>query len=185
MPEVRNIRKSSAHDIVMTAMMTALIAVCSWISIPAAVPFTLQTFAVFSSVSLIGGRRSFFSIVSYLLIGAVGVPVFAGFTGGISRILGLTGGYMTGFIFISLIYWAAEKLPLKNAAVRITAILIGLVSMYIFGTAWFIVIYTGKSGDVTLYQALKWCVLPFIVPDLIKLLLALAITKRLRKHISL
>lgn len=184
MPDTANKRKFSARDIVVTAMMTALMAVCSWISIPSAVPFTLQTFAVFCAVSLIGGKRSLFAITSYLLIGAAGVPVFSGFTGGIGVILGANGGYLTGFIFTALICWGAEKIPVRNPAVMITAMIIGLAAVYVFGTAWFILIYTEKSGAVTLSQALKWCVIPFIIPDLIKLLLALTITKRLRKHIA-
>ncbi len=178
-------KKATAHDTVMTAMMTSLIAVCSWISIPSAVPFTLQTFAVFCSVSLIGGRRSLLAILSYLLIGAVGVPVFAGFTGGISRLFDSTGGYMIGFIFTALIYWASEKLPVRNTIISVSAMLIGLAAMYISGTVWFILIYIGESKAITLAQSLKWCIVPFIIPDIIKLTLSLMITKRLRKHITL
>ncbi len=185
MPESPRKRKFTAHDTVMTAMMTSLIAVCSWISIPSAVPFTLQTFAVFCSVSLIGGRRSLLAISAYLLVGAAGVPVFAGFTGGISRLFDTTGGYMIGFIFTALIYRALEKLSVRNTAIIVSAMLIGLAAMYISGTVWFILIYTGESGAITLAQALKWCVIPFIIPDLIKLSLSLMITKRLRKHITI
>lgn len=180
-----NSRKSSAHDIVMTSMMTALMAVCSWISIPSAVPFTLQTFAVFCAVLLLGGRKSLFSIASYLFIGAIGVPVFSGFTGGVGVILGTHGGYIIGFIFIALIFWCTEKLPVRNTFITVLSMIVGLIVMYLFGTSWFVLIYTGKTGDITLFQALKWCVVPFIIPDLIKLFLALAITKRLKKTISL
>ena len=169
----------------MTSMMTALMAVCSWISIPSVIPFTLQTFAVFCAVSLIGGRRSFFAITAYLLIGAVGVPVFSGFTGGIGVIFGTHGGYIIGFVFIALIFWLVEKIPVRNTFITIIAMIIGLIIMYLFGTAWFIMFYTSKTGNITVFQALKWCVIPFIIPDLIKLFLAYAITNRLRKHISI
>ena len=178
-------KKFTAHDTVRTAMMTSLIAVCSWISIPSAVPFTLQTFAVFCSILLIGGQRSLLAITAYLLAGAVGVPVFAGFTGGISRLFDSTGGYMIGFIFTALIYWASEKLPVRNTAISVSAMLIGLAAMYLSGTVWFILIYTGESGAITITKALKWCVIPFIIPDLIKLSLSFMITKRLRKHITM
>ncbi len=184
MPDTANKRRFSARDIVLTGMMTALMAACSLISIPSAVPFTLQTFAVFCTVSLIGGKRSLFTIMSYLLIGAAGVPVFSGFTGGIGVILGANGGYLIGFIFTALICWGAEKIPVRNPAIMITSMIISLAAVYIFGTAWFILIYTEKSGAITLSQALKWCVVPFVIPDLVKLFLALAITKRLRKHIA-
>lgn len=174
--------KFTTKELVLTAMMVALMAVCSWISIPSAVPFTLQTFAVFCAVSLLGGRNSLFAVLAYLLIGAVGVPVFAGPSGGIGIILGTTGGYMLGFIFIALISWGTEKLPVRHISVRIAAMIIGIAVMYVFGTAWFIFVYTDKTGAVTIGQALKWCVVPFIVPDLVKLALAVTISEKIRKY---
>ena len=97
-------------DLAYMAVCAALIAICSWISIPAAVPFTMQTFAVFCVLGLLGGKRGTISILVYILLGAVGLPVFAGFSGGIGILFGTTGGYIIGFIFVGLIYWAAEKL---------------------------------------------------------------------------
>lgn len=175
--------KFTTKEIVLTAMMVALMAVCSWISIPSAVPFTLQTFAVFCAVSLLGGRNSLFAVLAYLLIGAVGVPVFAGPSGGVGIIIGTTGGYMLGFIFITLISWAAEKLLGKKFVVKLIAMLIGMAVMYVFGTAWFMLIYTSKTGAVTLIQALKWCVVPFVIPDILKLIFALVITERIKKYV--
>ncbi len=174
--------KFTTKELVLTAMMVALMAVCSWISIPSTVPFTLQTFAVFCAVSLLGGRNSLFAVLAYLLIGAVGVPVFAGPSGGIGIILGTTGGYMLGFIFITLICWGAEKLPVRHISVRIAAMIIGIDVMYVFGTAWYILVYTDKTGAVTIGQALKWCVVPFVIPDLVKLVLAVVISERIKKY---
>lgn len=182
MSEAIKKRTFTTKEIVLTAMMVALMAICSWISIPSAVPFTLQTFAVFCAVSLLGGRNSLFAVLAYLLVGAVGVPVFAGPSGGAGIILGTTGGYMIGFIFITLICWASEKLPVKHIAVKIAAMIVGIAVMYVFGTAWFIWIYTDKTGAITLSQALKWCVIPFVIPDLIKLVFAVIITERIRKY---
>ncbi len=183
MSETVKKRKFTTREMVLAAMMTALMAVCSWISIPSTVPFTLQTFAVFCAVGLLGGRNSLFAILAYLLIGAAGVPVFAGPSGGAGIILGTTGGYMMGFIFIALICWAVEKFSVKHIAVRIIAMLIGITVMYLFGTAWFMYVYTDKTGDVTLGQALKWCVIPFVIPDLIKLVLAVILTERIKKYV--
>ena len=76
----------SISDITLIALLTAVIAVCSWISIPAAVPFTLQTFAVFLTAGLLGGKRGTITVIVYILLGAIGVPVFSGFTGGIGHI---------------------------------------------------------------------------------------------------
>lgn len=182
MSEAIKKRRFTTKEIVLTAMMVALMAVCSWISIPSAVPFTLQTFAVFCAVLLLGGRNSLFAVLAYLLIGALGVPVFAGPSGGFGIILGTTGGYMLGFIFITLISWASEKLHAGNIVVKIIAMVTGIAVMYVFGTAWFIWVYTEKTGAVTLGQALKWCVIPFVIPDLIKLVFAVVISGRIKKY---
>ena len=77
--------------------LAALMAVCSWISIPTAIPFTLQTMAVFLAVGLLGGKRGTLAVTAYVLLGAVGAPVFANFSGGIGILLGQTGGYILGF----------------------------------------------------------------------------------------
>lgn len=74
-------------------VFAVLIAICSWISIPMTVPFTLQTFAVFLAVGVLGGKRGSLAVLIYILLGAVGIPVFAGFSGGIGVLLGNTGGY--------------------------------------------------------------------------------------------
>ena len=79
-------------------LFTAVLVICSWLSIPATVPFTLQTLAIFLSAGLLGTRKSVAVVIVYLLLGAAGVPVFSGFRGGIGAILGPTGGYMIGFI---------------------------------------------------------------------------------------
>lgn len=177
----------STKDISFTAMFAVLIAVCSWISVPMSVPFTLQTFAVFCAVTILGGKRGTFSVLVFLLLGAVGVPVFAGFSGGIGVILGSTGGYMLGFIFIGLIYLGAEKLfgEKLNIPVKAAVLLIGLLVCYTFGTAWFMHIYTKTNGAISLSQALKWCVIPFIIPDIAKLAAALLISERLKKYVRL
>ena len=94
-------RKMKTIDLAYMALGAVIIAVCSWISIPTVVPFTLQTFAVFSVLGLLGGKRGTISVLIYILLGAVGVPVFAGFSGGFGVILGPTGGYIVGFLLVS------------------------------------------------------------------------------------
>ena len=170
-------------DLTYMAVCAALIAVCSWISIPAAVPFTLQTFAVFCVLGLLGGKRGTVSILVYILLGAIGLPVFSGFNGGIGALLGTTGGYIIGFIFVGLIYWGAEKLFGTRPAVRIAAMVLGLAVCYAFGTAWFMLVYASRSGEMALATALGWCVIPFILPDLVKMGLAVLISDRLKKYL--
>ena len=90
--------KLGTRDMALVALMTALMAICSWISIPTTVPFTLQTLGVFLACALLGGKRGSLAVFVYLLLGALGLPVFAGFSGGAGALLGSTGGYILGFL---------------------------------------------------------------------------------------
>ena len=175
---------SKVLDLVYIAIGAALIAICSWISIPTAVPFTLQTFAVFFVLLALGGERGTLATLVYVLLGAVGVPVFAGFSGGIGMILGSTGGYIIGFLFTGLIYILFTKFFKKNIVMKVVALVLGLAVCYAFGTAWFMHVYMKSSGEVGLLTVLGWCVFPFIIPDLIKLALAVVISKRIEPVIK-
>lgn len=167
---------------VQIALFAAIMAVCSWIQIPMTVPFTLQTFAIFCALGTLGGKSGTISVLVYIVLGAVGVPVFAGFSGGMGVLMGTTGGYIIGFLFTALLYWAithffGEKLP-----VMIIAMVLGLLVCYAFGTAWFMIVYANANGVVGLITALGWCVFPFIIPDLVKIALAILIAKRIPKR---
>ena len=183
----RSSRLSTA-EIAYIAICAALMAVCSWISIPAPAPlapFTLQTFAVFLILLLLGGKRGLLAILTYILLGAIGAPVFAQFMGGVGVLFGTTGGYIIGFLFTALLYWALEKATVDKSILRFTALVLGLVLCYAFGTAWFMVVYARQAGPVGLATALGWCVLPFIIPDLVKLALAWSLAAVLKKHVRL
>ena len=82
---------------VQIAQFSSIFAVCSWIQFPMTVPFTMQTFAVFCALATLGGKGGTISVLIYIVLGAVGVPVFAGFTGGVGILFGTTGGYIIGF----------------------------------------------------------------------------------------
>ena len=176
---VKTRENSRVLDLVYIAIGAALIAVCSWISIPTAVPFTLQTFAVFLGLLLLGGERGTIATLVYVLLGAVGVPVFAGFTGGIGILFGNTGGYIIGFLFTGLIYMLFTRFFKKSRVIKVAALVLGLAVCYAFGTAWFMHVYMKSSGEVGLLTVLGWCVFPFIIPDLLKLALAVVVSKRI------
>ena len=178
---IRNHSPFTLREMILCAMMTAIMVVCAWISIPTQVPFTLQTFAVFCTVFLLGGRNSFFSILTYIMLGAVGIPVFSGMKGGIGVLFGVTGGYVLGFLFIALIYWGVQKVFGDHMVTNIAAALIGLLVCYAFGTAWFIHVYTDA---ISIHKVLKICVIPFIVPDLAKLAFAYVLTSKVKKQIA-
>lgn len=172
-------------DLVYIALGTVLISICSWISIPTTVPFTMQTFAVFFVLSALGGKRGTVAIGIYVLLGAVGVPVFAHFTSGIGILLGNTGGYIVGFVFMGLSYWLIIHFLGKKLWAEILAMVIGLAVCYAFGTAWFMTVYAQTNEAVGLAMVLTWCVIPFIIPDLIKLGLALTFARRLSPVLKL
>ena len=175
--------KSKTYDMAYIAIFTVLMAVCSWISIPAAVPFTLQTFGVFIAVGVLGGKRGSLAVLIYILLGVIGIPVFAGFSGGIGAILGTTGGYILGFLFSALVMWAFETLLGKKPVIQIISMIAGLVVCYAFGTVWFMVVYARQTGAVGLGTVLGWCVIPFIIPDVIKVVLAFGLSRKLRKYV--
>ena len=172
-------------DMVYVAMCAVMIAVCSWISIPMLVPVTLQTFGVFLTVGVLGGKRGSLAVLTYLLLGTVGIPVFSGFTGGIGSLLGSTGGYIIGFLFAALVMWGMEQFLGKKRWALILSMVLGLLVCYVFGTIWFIVVYTNNTGEVAVWTALGWCVFPYIIPDILKIVVALTVCKKLAKVISI
>lgn len=177
-------KKIGTLDLVYIAVGAALLAVCAWISIPLTVPFTMQTFGVFFLLSALGGKRGTCSILVYILLGAIGVPVFAQFSSGLGILLGNTGGYILGFLLSGAIYIVMTKLLGEKLPVRIAALVLGLAVCYAFGTAWFMYLYTKANGAVTLGTVLSWCVIPFVIPDLVKLALAVVISARLKPVIK-
>ena len=178
------VRKKRLVAALEISLMSALTVVSSWISIPTSPPITLQLFAILLSLYLLGGRGGVVTVVLYLSIGALGLPVFSGFSGGVGYILGASGGYLFGFLFGAVIYWILEK-PLsflKHYKIILSAILIIIV--YIFGTLWFALVYASGSAS-GIFALLSVCVLPYIIPDAAKLVLALAIYERLKIHLNI
>ena len=172
-------QRNKTYDLVYVSIFVVLIAVCSWISIPLTVPVTLQTFGVFIAVGLLGGKRGTLAVLVYILMGAIGIPVFSGFTGGIGILAGTTGGYIAGFLFSALLMWGMEKLFGRGTPVLAGSMVLGLIACYVVGTLWFMAVYAASSGAVGIFTVLGWCVFPFIIPDIAKIVLALILTKRL------
>ena len=177
------VQRSKTYDIVYIAVFAVIMAICSRISIPAAVPFTLQTFGVFIAVGVLGGKRGSLSVLVFILLGAIGIPVFANFSGGIGVLAGPTGGYIIGFLFSALLMWAMEKLPGKKSVMQIVSMIAGLIVCYAFGTVWFVIVYGRMNGPIGFTAALVSCVVPFIIPDIIKIALAYVLSRKLKKYV--
>lgn len=173
------------RQLASTGIMAALIVICAWITIPTVVPFTMQTFAIFLAVGLLGGKLGSLAVGVYLLLGAVGLPVFSGFRGGLGTFAGVTGGYLLGFLLLALVMWLGERLFGENTAVFLLSAIAGLAVCYFFGTAWYLLLYTRTTGPVSLWTVLGSCVFPFLLPDGLKLALALVLRRRLRPALHL
>ena len=182
MEYIKDTDSNKTRDIVYMSVFTAMISICSWISIPASIPCTLQTMGALTPVGLLGGKRGTLTVLTYILLGAIGIPVFAGLTGGVSVLLGTTGGYIIGFLLSALLMWGIETIMGRNQIVLAFSMIAGLIVCYVFGTAWFMMIYTQHSGVIGLSTVLGLCVIPFIIPDLIKIGVALFLTNRLKKR---
>ena len=156
----------------LCAFFAALMAVCAWIGLPLGdTVFTLQTLAVFLALGLLGGKWGTVSILCYLLLGAVGAPVFSGFRGGVGALLGPTGGYLWGFLSTGLCCWAVEKIG------KLPAMILGLLSCYACGTWWYMT-YTGGGLEFVMLQT----VVPYLIPDALKLALAFRLTEKLKRR---
>lgn len=171
--------KSNALDICQIAMGAIIITICAWIMIPTAVPFTLQTFGIFTVLLIFGGKKGFLSVCLYILMGLIGIPVFSGFAAGPAVFMSVTGGYLIGFVLMALFYWFLSACISGKKHIRIVALIIGLVLCYLFGSVWLASIY---GGPEMFYKALTVGVIPFIIPDIVKLVLAVTVSKMISKH---
>lgn len=184
MSAVSRTSHSHVRSLAYVALMAALLAVCAWITIPLGpVPFTMQNFGLFAALGLLGGQLGSLTVVVYLLLGLVGLPVFSGFGAGPAALLGPTGGFLLGFLLSALVYWGITSRLGTSTRVMVLAMVLGLAACYAMGTVWFLFVYSGGSS-ATLIGTLTLCVFPYILPDLVKLALAFLLVKQVRPHIS-
>lgn len=171
-----------AKNMALCGLFTAVLTVCAWISIPFGDSvITLQTFGIFLTLGLLGGKMGSLTVLVYLLLGAVGVPVFSAFQGGLGALLGTTGGYLFGFMLTALTYWLLTSRR-NTPRLRLIVMVIGLLLCYGCGSWWYLTRYL-SGGTVTLGLVLLKCVVPFLIPDAVKLGLAWLLTGKLRRYV--
>lgn len=181
----RNYTKTSY--MALCGLFAALMAICSLISIPLGftpVPVNLATLGVFLAGGLLGKKYGTISIAVYVLLGAVGVPVFAGFRGGLSVLVGPTGGYIIGYIAAAFLVGLLTELLVPKAGrsagreilACIIAMIIGLFACYLLGTLWFMI-----STHTGVWAALVSCVFPFLPGDALKIAAGAILTQKLRR----
>ena len=170
------------RDMTLIALFAALISVTSFISIPiGAVPVTLQTFGVFSALMLLGGKRGTVSVSVYIALGAVGLPVFSGFSGGIGRLFDATGGFIWGFLIAALLYWLFSRLPGSSVIATLVSCILSHLALYVVGSVWF---YIGYSNGAGFFPTIAATLLPCLIPDAIKLFLAVFICEKIKKRLN-
>lgn len=179
-----NKRIIDTKDLALMGLSVAFIAICAFMTIPTPVPFTLQTFAVFFVLLILGGKKGTLTIAAYILTGAIGVPVFSGFKGGVATLFGLTGGYIMGFLLTGIIYLLMTYREGTKLYVKVIALVLGLAACYLYGTLWFVHVYTRNTGAIGACQVLMTCVIPFIPFDAVKLASAVLISGRVHKVIN-
>lgn len=170
--------KITVSEMALIAVMAAVTCIMGPLSIPipfSLVPISLTNLAVYLAIYVLGCRRGTLSYLVYLLLGLVGMPVFSGFTGGIGKLFGPTGGYLLGFIFMALICgWAIDHFSCKLVP-SFAGMLLGTVVCYAFGTAWL-----AYQAGLTFVAALAAGVLPFIPGDLAKMVIAAVLGPQIR-----
>lgn len=172
-------KKFSITQIAVIGVMTAVICILAPFSLPIGpVPISFTNLAIYVALYVLGMKRGTVSYLIYLLIGLVGVPVFSGFTGGPQKLFGPTGGYLIGFIPMAVIAGVVIDKCMKKWYFCLLAMIAGTWVCYLIGTAWL-----AFQANMTFKAALAAGVIPFIVEDLIKMILALLIGPQIHKQL--
>ncbi len=177
--KVQTLRTTNTYALAVTALMTAVTCILAPLSIPIGpVPISLTNFAIYLALYLLDWKKGTMSYILYLLLGFVGLPVFSGFTAGLGKLAGPTGGYIVGFLPMAVIAGIVID-KFKQRWIQIAGMIIGTAICYAFGTAWFCI-----QANYTVSAALAVCVIPFIPADLIKMVVAMIIGPEIRKRLG-
>ena len=170
-------QKIRTKQMVLIALMTAVTCVLGPLSIPlpfSPVPISLTNFAIFLAIFVLGMKSGTISFIIYLLLGAIGVPVFSSFRGGLQVLAGPTGGYLIGFIFLALIMGFALDHFDRKLLPTIIGMIIGMVVCYAFGTVWL-----AKLLSLSFKEGLMMGVIPYLPGDAAKIIIAAIVGPKL------
>lgn len=171
-------KRAHLQKILLISLFSAVISITAMISVPFPIPFTLQTFSIFLALMTLNGKCGFACVALYIALGIIGLPVFAGFGAGFGYFFGASGGFVIGFFAAAALYLVIEKCFGIGKYRKLIYSFICLSITYVIGTLWFSYVY---SSDYAFIASLTVCVLPFIIPDIIKIMLAYYVSERLRK----
>ncbi len=170
-------RSNKSRSITAIALMTAVICIVSPFTLPIGpIPIGFANFIIMLSALLLGAKRGFLSCLIFLLLGFAGLPVFSGFSGGVGKLLGPTGGYIVGYLLLAIATGIAAQIAdkqdskVRSGIILFVGMIIGTILLYGFGTLWFV--YQSKMAFTA---ALSVAVFPFIPGDLIKMVIVLTV----------
>ncbi len=172
--------KVKTNEMTQTAVMTAVLCILGPLTVPIGpVPISLAPLAILLAVYVLGTLKGTAACALYLLIGAFGLPVFSGFSGGFAKIAGPTGGYLIGYIFLALIAgWFIHKFY-DNIVIQFLGMCLGMAVLYALGTVWL-----SQAAGLTFKEALAAGVIPFILGDLIKIVCAIALGRAVNSRLE-
>ncbi len=160
--------KLSVYQMAAAALMTAVLCVLGPLSIPIGpVPISLTNFVIYITLYLLGTKLGTLSYCIYLLLGTAGLPIFSGYSGGLAKLAGPTGGYLVGFIAMSVIAGIFIQKNHGKTVMSVLGMILGTLAAYAFGTIWFVF-----EAGCTIWYALTVCVFPFLIGDAVKILIA-------------
>ena len=167
----------NTHELIKVAMFASITAVLSQIVLPIGpVPYNLGLLGALLAGMLCKPATASLSMIAYIFMGMTGLPVFAGFMGGIGVLINSTGGYLLGYVLIAFFASLARN---KKWFVTILAMTLGLILCYAFGTVWFMVV-----SKNTVAASLAYCVIPFVLPDVAKIVCAFVLGKAIDKRLK-
>lgn len=173
-------KKFTIKEMILCALFAAITGIFSQIGIPIGeIPVNMATFSVYLCAALLGGTKGALSMGVYTLLGAVGVPVFSAFRGGLGVLAGPTGGYIIGYIFAALVAGLLLGKIGKNFLLRSACMLAGMAVCYLFGTLWFMHL-TARTA----WEALGICVIPYLPGDALKIAAAAWLAPKLQKALA-
>ena len=178
-------KRITTRDLALIALSISMLVICSYISLPTiAGHITLQIFAVLLIAASFDLKKSFISVGMYLLLGLLGLPLFAGFRGGPVVLFDVSGGYLFGFLLISLLIPLARKLFGNSILCTLISSVLSLLMTYAIATLWFMVVTNAELTVKSFGFSMILCVLPYVAFDAVKLALALCCAPRFRKFIA-
>ena len=172
-------RMTGVHSMILISLFATLMCIGAWIHFPSPVPATMQTFVVFCALGILGSKKTFFVLLIYIFLGAVGLPVFSGFNSGIGALTGPTAGFIWGFVIGVPVFYTFEKYAKGNKVLTVTGYIIYILLHYIPGALWYCAFSAGALTVSGILSSALVTVVPFIIPDAIKLALSLLVSGRL------